>query len=95
VRITGSTKMAEAKPLGAIFNPSNKGKVIPEPVAANNAVYVIRVNDVVSTSVEIADIKVQQNLMRGRAKQMQGFYSSPISVMRKIASIKDNRRNFY
>ena len=95
VRITGSSKIAEAKVLGAIFNPANKGKVVPEAIAANNAVYVLRVDDVTSTSVALADVKFQQDQMRGRAKQMQGFYSSPISVMRKTAKIKDNRRNFY
>ncbi len=95
VRITGSTKIAEAKALGAIFNPSNKGKVVPEPIAANNAVYVIRVDDITSTSVDVADIKLKQDQLRVRAKQMQGFYSSPINIMRKTATIKDNRRNFY
>jgi peptidyl-prolyl cis-trans isomerase D len=95
VRITGSSKIAEAKVLGAIFNPSNKGRVVPEAIAANNAVYVLRVDEITSTSVALADVKFQQDQMRGRAKQMQGFYSSPISVMRKTAKIKDNRRNFY
>lgn len=95
VRFTGSSKIAEAKVLGAIFNPANKGKVVPEAIAGNNAVYVIRVDEISSTSVALADVKFQQEQMRGRAKQMQGFYSSPIAVMRKTANIKDNRRNFY
>jgi peptidyl-prolyl cis-trans isomerase D len=95
VRITGSSKIAEAKVLGAIFNPANKGRVVPEAIAANNGVYVLRVDEINSTSVALADVKFQQDQMRGRAKQMQGFYSSPISVLRKTAKINDNRRNFY
>ena len=91
---TSNTKIIDAKVLGAIFNPANKGKLIPEPIAGREAVYVVRVDDVTTTSVN-ADIVSQQNQLRTRTKQMQRFYSSPIQVMRKTAKIKDNRRNFY
>ena len=96
VRISGGKGgLLDAKVLGAIFNPNNKGKLVSEPVAGRNGVYVIRVDDLTTTSVIGADIQMQKEQMRQRAKQMQSYYSQPISVMRKTASIKDNRRNFY
>ena len=94
IRIAGSNKILDAKVLGAIFNPANKGKIVPEPIAGRDAVYVIRVDDLTTTSVN-ADIVSQQAQLRQRSKQMQSFYSSPIAIMRKTATIKDNRRNFY
>jgi len=95
VRINGATNLVDAKVLGAIFNASNKGKVISEPIAGRDAVYVVRVDDLTTTSVPGADIEMQKEQMRQRAKQMQSFYSSPIKLMRDQATIKDNRRNFY
>jgi peptidyl-prolyl cis-trans isomerase D len=95
VRITGGGKVADAKVLGAIFNTANKGKVVSEPIAAKDAVYVIRIDDLTTTSVIGADIEMQKAQMRQRAKQMQSFYSSPIKLMRDQATIKDYRRNFY
>ena len=95
VRIAGNAKIADAKVLGAVFNIANKGKVVSEPIAGNNAVYVVRVDDLTTTSVAIADIEMQKDQMRQRAKQMQNFYSSPIKLLKDQATIKDNRRNFY
>jgi len=88
-------KITEAKVLGAVFNMANKGKVVSEPIAGRDAVYVVRVDDLTTTSVAIADIEMQKNAMRQRAKQMQSFYSSPIKLIKDEATIKDNRRNFY
>jgi uncharacterized protein (DUF1015 family) len=45
--------------------------------------------------VAVADIQMQKDQMRQRAKQMQSFYSSPVKLMKDQATIKDNRRNFY
>ena len=96
VRLSGgSGKITEAKVLGAVFNMANKGKVISEPIAGREAVYVVRVDDLTTTSVAIADIEMQKNAMRDQAKRMQGFYSSPIRLIKDKATIKDNRRNFY
>ena len=96
IRISGrSGKIGDAKVLGAVFNTANKGKVISEPIAGRDAVYVVRVDDLTTTSVVGADIEMQKVQMRQRAKQMQGFYSSPIKLMREQATIKDYRRNFY
>ena len=95
VRITGGGMLTEAKVLGAAFNIANKGKVISEPIPGRDAVYVVRVDDLTTTSVAVADIEMQKNQMRQRAKQMQSFYSSPAKLMKEQATIKDNRRNFY
>lgn len=96
VRITdGRGKITETKVLGAAFNIANKGKVISEPIAGRDAVYIVRVDDLTTTSVAVADIQMQKDQMRQRAKQMQSFYSSPVKLMKDQATIKDNRRNFY
>ena len=96
LRITGGVgKITDAKVLGAIFNQSNKGKVISEPIAGRDAVFVVRVDDLTTTSVAVMDIEMQKSQMRQRAKQMQSFYSSPVKLFKDKASIKDNRRNFY
>lgn len=96
LRIGGGAKgLVDQKVLGAIFNNSNKGKVITEPLAGNNAVYVVRVDDLTTTQVVGADIENQKAQLRSRSKQMQSFYSSPLTIFRKTANIKDNRKNFY
>ena len=76
VRIAGGGRITDAKVLGAAFNIANKGKVISEPIAGRDAVYVVRVDDLTTTSVAVADIEMQKSQMRQRAKQMQSFYSS-------------------
>ena len=95
IRINGTARITDAKVLGAIFNMSNKGKVISEPIAGREAVYVVKVEDITTTSVAVADIEMQKAQLRQRAKQMQSFYSSPIKLKKDQATIKDNRRNFY
>ena len=96
LRITGGVgKITDAKVLGAIFNQANKGKIISEPIAGRDAVFVVRVDDLSTTSVAVMDIEMQKTQMRQRAKQMQSFYSSPIKLLKDMATIKDNRRNFY
>ena len=97
VRISGGRQFGDARAaraLGAVFNPNNKGKVIPEPIAGKDAVYVIRVDDVTTTSV-IADIEMQRTNMRNRTMGMQAQLSQPATIMRKLSKVKDNRRNFY
>jgi peptidyl-prolyl cis-trans isomerase D len=95
VRFTGAKDLADPKVLGAIFNTANKGKVVPEPIAGANAVYVLRVDDLTTTSVANADIASQRQNLVGRARQMQLFYSAPFGVIKKTATIRDNRKNFY
>ncbi|HET9747568.1 MAG TPA: peptidylprolyl isomerase [Chitinophagaceae bacterium] len=94
VRITGARGLVDPKVLGAIFNSTNKGKVVPEPIAGSDAVYIIRVDDLTTTPV-VADIEMQKQNLRNNAKQRQQFYNNPILVLKKTARIRDNRKNIY
>lgn len=95
LRITGGPMGYEPKLLGAVFNPSNKGKLISEPLEGVSGVYVVKVEDVTTTSVAAASIEDQKKQMRDRAKQMVMFMNPPSQVLKKTATIKDNRNNFY
>jgi peptidyl-prolyl cis-trans isomerase D len=95
LRYSGGALGFEPKIAGAIFNQANKGKLIPEPLAGQQGVYVVRVDDLTTTSITAADIETQRAQLAQRAKQMQNAYSSPITLLRKLAKIKDNRSNFY
>ena len=95
IRIAGDARITDAKVLGAAFNIANKGKVISEPIAGRDAVYVVRVDDLTTTSVAIADIEMQKAQMRQTKQMRSGSLSSPIKLMKDQATIKDNRRNFY
>ena len=95
VRISGNRLLSDAKARGAVFNPANKGKVIPEPIAGSDAVYVIRVDDLTTTSVPIADIESQKAQVRNNTMRMQAQLSQTVKILKKVSKIKDNRRNFY
>jgi peptidyl-prolyl cis-trans isomerase D len=95
MRFTGSQLGFEPKVVGAVFNVANKGKLITEPITGVSAVYVVRVDDLTSTSLPTASIEDQKRELRSRGMQMSRFYSQPIQVLKKIAKIKDYRRNFY
>ncbi len=90
---TTSSLGYEPRIIGAAFNPSNKGKVVPEVLAGINGVYVVRVENVSATPV--SDINV--------ADQRKGFYeqskqspsNNPLNALRKAATIKDKRSNRY
>ncbi|MEI2739278.1 MAG: hypothetical protein V9F01_10865 [Chitinophagaceae bacterium] len=50
IRINATSKLGyEPKVSGAVFNPANKGKVVPEALAGQSGVYVIRVDSVGTT----------------------------------------------
>jgi len=96
----------EHKVLGAVFDPANKGKVVPEALDGNSAVYVVRVDEIAATIVENADVAAQQKSLesQGRMKILMGNQYSqfgygqqydPAAVLRKAAKIKDNRNKFY
>lgn len=109
LRFSGSGRSPvsfEHKVIGAAFNPANKGKVVPEALDGNSAVYVVRVDDVSATIVENADVAAQQKNLesQGRMRILMGNQYSqygygqqydPAAVLRKAATIKDNRNKFY
>jgi peptidyl-prolyl cis-trans isomerase D len=95
VRFSGARGLVDPKVLGAIFNNANKGKVVSEPIAASDAVYILRVDDVTTTPVVNADINQQKQSLRSTAMQRQQFYNNPVQILRKTATIRDNRKNIY
>jgi peptidyl-prolyl cis-trans isomerase D len=95
VRFTGARGLGDPKVLGVIFNNSNKGKVVPEPIAGFNAVYVLRVDSLTTTSVVNSDIEGEKNRLRNSGISRQLSSSNPVGIFKKIAKIRDNRKNFY
>jgi peptidyl-prolyl cis-trans isomerase D len=98
-RIAGEQKL-----LGAAFNPANNGKLIPEAIIGNNGnVYVAKVENVTATTVENADLNSQRKAMEADSRRQILFSFSggfgqqnydPSTVLRKVATIKDNRTKF-
>ena len=96
IRFAGGNNVLgyEPKVLGAIFNPLNKGKVVPEVIAGSQGAFAIRVDNVTTIPVEVADVEQQRKMMEMQDRQTMQ-YRSPIDVLRKTADIKDNRSKFY
>lgn len=84
----------ELKVVGAAFNPANKGKVVPEALAGQAGVYVLRVNNVGAVPVAAANVEEQRNMLEMQARQTM-MYRSPTQALRKSAEIKDYRSKFY
>ncbi len=84
----------ELRVLGAAFNPDNRGKVVPEALEGQAGVYVLRVDNVGTTSVMAGSIEDQRNAMRMQSRQSMQ-YRPPTEVLKKSADIKDNRAKFY
>lgn len=82
----------ESKVIGAIFNPANRGKVVPEAIAGSSGVYVVRVNAVSATPVADANV-AEQRQARYQQYKMRGAY--PQQALMEAADIKDNRRKFF
>jgi len=80
----------EQKVIGASFNQSLKGKV-SDPIAGNGGVFVIKVNNVSAESTGI-NIDQQRQALMQRARSESAYKS--IQVLRKAATIKDNRAKF-
>jgi len=85
---------AEAKVIGAAFNPANKGKVVTEPITGQSGVYVLQVNSVGTAPVADANIDQLRSQMEQQNRQML-MYQRPVDVLRKNAKIKDNRADFF
>jgi peptidyl-prolyl cis-trans isomerase D len=82
----------EPKIAGAAFNKSLQGKV-SEPIAGNTGVFVIkgeRISALPNTNMNVEDLRQQ---MENQQKQMGGYRS--IEALKKAATIKDNRFEFY
>ena len=90
----------DIKVTGAAFDPANKGKVVQEPIEGTSGVFVVRVDSVTATSVDLANVAEQRKSMYTNTKQSIDYPDPrnpnyPINVLRKAASIKDYRAKFY
>jgi peptidyl-prolyl cis-trans isomerase D len=97
IRFNGSSNPTlgyEVKIIGAAFNPNNKSKVVPEALEGQAGVYVLRVDNVSTTPVEVAALAEQRKMLQMQARQAMQ-YRSPLLALRKAATIKDNRAKFY
>ncbi|MEO6610799.1 MAG: peptidylprolyl isomerase [Chitinophagaceae bacterium] len=98
LRMTGkgtiTTMNYEPKVSGAVFNPANKGKIVPEAIEGINGVYVVRVENVSVTpltNANVADIRKQfysQSKQFIENPQGPGY---PANALKNAATIKDNR----
>jgi peptidyl-prolyl cis-trans isomerase D len=84
---------SEPRVVGASFNPSNKGKVVP-PIEGANGIYVIRVDNVLATPVADANVAEQRKSRYQQGKQM-ALYRSPLQALREAAKIKDRRSEHF
>lgn len=84
----------EMKVIGASFNPANKGKVVPEAIAGQAGVYVLRVDNVSAVAVMAGSIPEQRLALQMQARQAAAAVN-PIDALIKKADIKDNRNKFY
>ena len=83
----------EPKALGAIFNPANNGKMIPEAIEGVNGVYVIKVESVSATPVEDANVDEQRKREYANAKQAAMYRFA--QVLKDGATIKDYRNKHF
>jgi peptidyl-prolyl cis-trans isomerase D len=84
----------EPKVVGASFNPSNRGKIVPEVIEGRSGVFVVRVDNVSAMSNAQADIAAERRMRYEMGKQTMSR-NSPLETLRKAAKIKDRRVNFF
>lgn len=93
IRFSGAGPLGfEGKVIGAIFNPANKGKVCPDPIAGQMAVYAIRVENTFTGAVENANVEQQRQMLEMQSRQQM---RSPLDLLQRRAEIKDYRAKFY
>ena len=93
IRFNGASALGyETKVLGAVFNPSNKGKVVAEGIAGQMGVYALRVDNTFTGAVDNAGIEQQRQMLEMQYRQQM---RSPVDVLQRKAQIKDYRAKFY
>jgi peptidyl-prolyl cis-trans isomerase D len=99
VRINATASLGyEPKVSGAIFNPANKGKVVPEALEGASGVFVVRVENVTATAALTGDVNQQRQARYQQKMQLVSGINrpdNPLSILRRIATIKDKRSNRY
>ena len=99
IRINSTGNLGyEPRISGAVFNPANKGKVVPEALEGQNGIYVIRVDSVGTTPVVTGDIAEQRKNMYQQSKQYISNPQAPaypLNALKNAATIKDKRSSRY
>lgn len=92
IRINGGGKLGyEPRVTGSIFNPANKGKVVPEVLEGINGVYVVRVDSTGTTPVTAGSVADQRKALAEQKKNS----ADPLGALKSKATIKDDRRERY
>ena len=93
LRMTGSNNLLGYEPrvTGAVFNPANKGKVVPEAIEGQSGVYIVKVESVMTTPVTAGSVAEQRKSQADQKKQT----ANPLEALKKTASIKDSRNDRY
>jgi len=81
----------EAKVIGAAFNKAWQGKVTP-PIGGNGGVFVLRTESIFAKANPNADVEQQRNMMMLQQRSAVSYRA--IEVMKRAATIKDNRGKF-
>jgi peptidyl-prolyl cis-trans isomerase D len=82
----------ESRVVGAAFNLNNKGKVVPEAIEGQSGVFVLRVDNITTTPVEVG-IEEQRRMMEMQARQSMQ-YRAPFTVALRITGQSSIIRNF-
>lgn len=82
----------EAKVIGASFNKDYQNKVSP-PIAGTSGVYLVKVNSIQTKPAGTAEEAAQQ--VSSKLNTMRGAIGNWYEGLKKQASIKDNRSEFY
>jgi len=93
-RATSSILAYEPRVSGAVFNPANKGKVVPEVIEGKEGIYVIRVDNITATSIANANVAEQRKMLYQQGKQT-AMYNTPVKALRNAATIKDKRAEVF
>jgi peptidyl-prolyl cis-trans isomerase D len=99
VRMSGAQGIGyEPIVVGAAFNPNNKGKVVPQAIEGRSGVYVERVDDVTTTPIanaNVADERKNAYDQRRQFAQNPQAPGYPANILKKAATIRDNRADKY
>jgi peptidyl-prolyl cis-trans isomerase D len=90
--VSANTISSEPKVMGAAFNPNNKGKIVV--IEGGNAIYVVRIDNVMATALGNANVVEQRKEKIQQAKQ-QAMSQSPLQALREAATIKDRRSDIF
>ncbi|MBP9097453.1 MAG: peptidylprolyl isomerase [Ferruginibacter sp.] len=82
----------EAKVIGASFNKDYQTKVSPA-IAGTSGVYLIKINGIQSKPADTPEVAAQQ--ISSKVNTMRGSIGNWYEGLKKQASIKDNRSEFY